>query len=111
MNQENPNQNINDNLPSDSHNKSNNMTESIVFDDTNSDLHSNIPSTLANNNPHDSSSISLLTTQPHSIHQNQVIEHNINKSFQDLLKEAENVHNNHITDSTHLQYVIGRCKS
>ena len=70
MNQENLNQNNNDNLASDSHNNLNVMTDSVVFDDTNSDL--NIPSVLPNNNPHDSSSISLLTTQPDSIHQNQV---------------------------------------
>ena len=78
------------------------MTESVVFDDTNSDLHSNLPSVLPNNNPHDSSSISLLATQPDSIHQNQVNEHNNNQPFQDLLEEARNVHNNHITDSKHL---------
>ena len=70
MNQENPDQNVSDNLPSDSHNNRNVMTESVVIDDTNSDLHSNIPSVLPNNNPHDSSSISLLTTEPDSIHQN-----------------------------------------
>ena len=104
MNQD-PNQNINDNLASDTHNNSNNMTESIVFDDTNSNLHSNIPSILPNINPHNSSSISLLATQPDSIHQYQVIEYNNNQSFQDLLEEARNVHNNHITDSKRLQYL------
>ena len=79
------------------------MTQSVVFEDTNSDLHSNIPSILANKNPHDSSSISLLTTQLDSIHQNQVIKYNNNLSFQDLLEEAKNVHNNHISESTCLQ--------
>ena len=83
MNQEEPNQNINDNLASDGQNNLNVMTESVVFDDTNSDLLSNIPSLVPNNNPHDISSISLLTTQPDSIHQNQVIEYNNNQSFQD----------------------------
>ena len=61
------------------------MTESVVFDDTNSDLQSTIQSVLPNNNPHDNSSISLLTKQPDAIHQNQVIEYNNNRSFQDLL--------------------------
>ena len=49
------------------------MTESVVFDDTNSDLQSTIQSVLPNNNPHDNSSISLLTKQPDSIQLNQVI--------------------------------------
>ena len=62
MNQENPYQNINDDFASDSHNSLNEMTDSVAFDDTNSDLHSAIPSVSPNNNPHDSSSISLLTT-------------------------------------------------
>ena len=105
MNQENLNQDLNDNLASDSHNNSNNMTESIVFNNTNSDPHSNISSVLANNNPRDSSSISLLTTQPDLIHQNKVIEYNNNQFFQDLLGEARSVHNNHITDFTRLQYL------
>ena len=73
IDQEKLNQKTIDNLASDSHNNLNIMTESLVFDDTNSNLHSNIPSVLANNNPQDSSSISLLTTQLDSIHQNQVI--------------------------------------
>ena len=104
MNQENSNQNINDNLASNSQNNLNVMTHSVIFDNTNSDLHSNTPSVLPNNNPHDSSSISLLTTQPDSIHQNQVIENN-NQSFQDLLQEVRNVCNIYITDSTHIQYL------
>ena len=49
------------------------MTESVVFDGTNSDLHSAIPSVLPNNNPFNNSSISLLTKQPDSIQLNQVI--------------------------------------
>ena len=81
MNQEKPNQNVNNDLASDSHYNLNVMTDSVVFDDTNSDLHSIIPSVLPNNNPHDSPSISLLTTQPDSIHQIQVIEYNNNQSF------------------------------
>ena len=105
MNQEIPNPNINDNLAAYSHNNLNVMTESIVFDDTNSDLRSAIASVLPNNNPHDSSSISLLTTQPDSIHENQVIEHNNNQSLEDLLEEATNVYNNHIIDSPRLQYL------
>ena len=76
------------------------MTESIVLDDTNSDLHSNIPSVLPNNNPHDNLSILLLTTQPDPIHQNQVIQYN-----NDQLEEAKHVYNNHITDSSRLQYL------
>ena len=55
-------ENITDNLASDSQNKPNNLTKFITFDDTNSDLHSAIPLVLANNNPHQNSSISLLTT-------------------------------------------------
>ena len=81
MNQENPNQNINDDLAFDSHNNLNLMTDSVGFDYTNSDLHSVIPSVLPNDNPHDSSSISLLTIQPGSFHQNQEIEYNNNQSF------------------------------
>ena len=42
MNQEKKNQNINDNLASDSHNNQNLMTESVVIDDTNLDLHSSL---------------------------------------------------------------------
>ena len=99
MNQEDTKQNANDNLASDSQNNFHLMTEFVVFDNTNSDLHSYVP----NNNPHDSSSISLLTTQPDLIHQNRVKEYNNNQPFQDLLAEARNAHNNHITDSTHLQ--------
>ena len=105
MDQEKPNQNVNGNLASDSHDNRNVMTESVVFDDTNSDLHSNIPSVLPNNNSHDNSSISLLTTQTDLIHQNQVIEYNNNQSFQDVLEEARNVQNNHTTYSTRLQYL------
>ena len=56
MNQEDTDKNVNDNLASDSHNNFNVMTESEAFDDTNSDLHSNIPFVLANKSPHDSSS-------------------------------------------------------
>ena len=88
MNQEEPNQNINDNLASDGQNNLNVMTESVVFDDTNSDLLSNIPSLVPNNNPHDISSISFLTTQPDSIHQIQAIEFNNFISFQDLLEKC-----------------------
>ena len=80
------------------------MTGSIVFDNTNSDLQSATPLVFANNNPYDNSSISLCTTQPDSIYQNQTIEYNCNQPFQDLLEEAKNVYNNHIMDSTHLQY-------
>ena len=105
MNQEYTNQNVDDNLASNCHNNFNVMAESVAFDDTNSELHSNIPSVLANKNPHDSSSISLLTTQPDSTHQNQLIEYNNNRSFQQSLEEARNVHNNHITDSTFIQYL------
>ena len=81
MNQENPNQNINDDLAFNDHNNLNIMTDSIGVDDINSDLHSAIPSVLPNNNPHDSSSISLLTTQPDSNHQNQLIEYNNTNHF------------------------------
>ena len=87
MNQEKTNQNITDNLASDSHNNLDVMTESVVFDDTNSDLHSGIPSVLPKNNPHDSSSISLLATQSDSIHQNKVIEYNNSQSYYCLVKE------------------------
>ena len=90
-------------MASDSHNDLHVMTESVVFDDASSDLNSAILSVLPNNNPHNSSS--LLTIQPDSIHQNQVIECNNNQYFQDLLEEIRNVHNNHITDSTRLQYL------
>ena len=82
------------------------MTDSVVFDNTNSDLYCNIPSVLPNNNPHDISSILLLTTQPDSIHQSQVIEYNNNQSFQDVPEEARNEHNTHITDS---KSVLGTC--
>ena len=105
MDQENPIRNVHDNLASDSHNNLNVMTESVVIDNTNSDLYSNIPSDVANIIPHDSSSISLLTTQPDSIHQNQVIKYNNNQSFQNLLEEARNMHNNYVTDSKRLQYL------
>ena len=81
------------------------MTESVVFDNTNSDLQRAIPSILPNNYPHGSSSISLLTTQPDQIHQNQEIKYKKTQSSQHLLEEARNVHNNHITDSTRLQYL------
>ena len=105
MNQEKPNENLNDSLAPGNHNKVDVMTESIVFDDTNPDLHSKIPSVLPNNNPQDSSYISLLTTQPDSIHQKS-IEYNKNQSFKDRLEETKNVYNNHITDSTRLQYLF-----
>ena len=80
------------------------MTESVVLDDTNLNLHCAISTLFANNKP-GNSSISLLTTQPDSFHQNQMIEYNSNQPFQDLLEEERNVYNNHIIDSTHLQYL------
>ena len=89
MNQDNPNQSDHINLGTGSQSNSTSMVESIECADNNSDLNSNIPSVLAHNNPHDNSSISLLTTQPDSIHQDQVIEYNSNLFFQDLLEEAK----------------------
>ena len=47
MNKKETNQNVNDNLASESHNNLNVMTGSVVFDNTNSDLYSNIPSIFA----------------------------------------------------------------
>ena len=70
------------------------VTTNLIIYDANSDLHSNIPSVLADNNPHDNSSNSLLTTQPHLMHHNQVIEYNFSQPFQDLIQEPKNEYNN-----------------
>ena len=55
MNQEESNQNINDNLVSNSHAHPNNMLQSVDFDKIKLDLHGVFSSFLSNNNPHDNS--------------------------------------------------------
>ena len=64
-----------------SHNDSCNLTESVDFENINSELHNTIPSILANKTPRDNPSTSLLITQPNSSHQNQVIEYSCKQLF------------------------------